>query len=107
MGKIARGYMRIVSRAALREFWEQPEYADSEQPLKAWFDEAKTANWQTSHDIKEKYRNASFVGNNRVVFNIHGNKYRLVVAVKYEFSMVYIRFVGTHKQYDAIDVATI
>lgn len=99
--------MRIISRATLKSFWEQPEYCDSEQPLKAWYDEAKHADWKTSHDIKAKYRNASFVGNNRVVFNIHGNKYRLIVAVNYKFSMVYIRFVGTHKQYDKVDAATI
>lgn len=99
--------MRIISRATLKDFWNQPRYADSEQSLKAWFDEAKHANWQTPQDIKDLYRNASFVGNNRVVFNLHGNKYRLVVAVSYKFAIIYIRFVGTHKQYDAIDVTTI
>ena len=99
--------MRIISRSALREFWENPKYQDSEQPLKAWFDEAKKANWKTPGDIKKKYGNASFVANNRVVFNIHGNKYRLVVAMKYSFGLCYIRFVGTHKQYDEIDVETI
>lgn len=99
--------MRIISRATLRQFWCQAKYADSEQPLKSWYDEAKNANWQAPQDIKELYRNASFVGNNKVVFNIHGNKYRLVVAINYKFGILYIRFVGTHKQYDAIDVATI
>ncbi len=99
--------MRIISRAALRDFWNQPKFADSEQPLKVWYDEAKIANWQTPQDIKDLYRNASFVSNNRVVFNILGNKYRLVVAVNYKFSILYIRFVGTHKQYDAIDVTII
>lgn len=101
------GNMRIISRATLRDFWESPQYNDSEQPLKSWYDEVKHANWQTPQDIKDKYRSASFIGNNRVVFNIHGNKYRLVVAVNYKFSMCYVRFVGTHKQYDAIDVSTI
>ena len=99
--------MRIVSRATLKKFWEQTKYKDSEQPLRAWFDEAKHADWQTPQDIKNLYRNASFVGNNRVVFNIHGNKYRLVVAVNYKFSMCYIRFVGTHTEYDKIDVETV
>lgn len=99
--------MRIISRATLREFWEQPDYGDSEQALKAWYDEAKHANWQTPQDIKALYRNASFAGNNRVVFNIHGNKYRLVTAVNYRFSMVYVRFVGTHAEYDKVDAATI
>ena len=84
-----------------------PAYSDAEQALKAWYDEAKHANWQTPQEIKNQFRSASFVGNNRVVFNIHGNKYRLVVAINYAFSVCYVRFVGTHKQYDKIDVATI
>lgn len=68
---------------------------------------SENAGWRTPQDIKALYRNASFVGNNRVVFNIHGNKYRLIVAVNYTFSMVYIRFVGTHAQYDKVDATTI
>lgn len=99
--------MRIISRSALRKFWEQPNYADSEQPLKSWYDEAKHADWKTPQEIKALYRNASFVGNNRVVFNIHGNKYRLIVAVNYNFSIIYVRFVGTHAQYDKMNAATI
>ena len=99
--------MRIVSRATLKSFWEQKKYKDSEQPLKAWFDESKHADWKSPHDIKEMYRNASFVGNNRVVFNIHGNKYRLIVAINYTFSMCYIRFIGTHAEYDKVNAETI
>lgn len=99
--------MRIISRKALVDFWAQPDFADAEEPLKAWYNEAKHATWQTPQDIKDKYGTASIVANNRVVFNIHGNKYRLVVAVKYEFSIIYIRFVGTHEEYDRIDVVTI
>jgi mRNA interferase HigB len=99
--------MRIVSRSALRTFWEQPIYRDTEQPLKSWYEEAKNANWQNPQEIKDQYRNASFVGNNRVVFNIHGNKYRLIVAVNYKFAMVYVRFVGTHAEYDKVDATTI
>lgn len=99
--------MRIISRAALRKFWENPKYKDAEQPLKAWYDEVKQAVWKSTQDIKAKYRHASFVANNRVVFNIHGNKYRLVVAVRYDIGIVFIRFVGTHKQYDEIDVAVV
>jgi len=100
-------FMRVISRARLREFWLQANYQDAEQPLKSWYDEVKRANWQTPQDIKALYRNASFVGNNRVVFNIHGNKYRLIVAVNYAFSMVYVRFVGTHAQYDKVDASLI
>jgi mRNA interferase HigB len=75
--------MRIISRKALREFWERREYADAEQPLKAWFQEASKADWANPAAIKNVYRNASIVGGNRVVFNIGGNKYRLVVKVNY------------------------
>lgn len=99
--------MRILALSTLRTFWEQPKYKDSEQPLKAWFDEARHAKWVKPQDIKDKYRNASFIADNRVVFNIHGNKYRLIVALKYEFGVGYIRFIGTHKQYDAINAKTI
>ncbi len=99
--------MRIISRATLREFWENPKYSDAEQPLKAWFDEVKHEVWKSTQDIKSKYRNASFIANNRVIFNIHGNKYRLIVAVRYDISIVFIKFIGTHKQYDEIDASTI
>lgn len=99
--------MRIISRAALREFWERQNFHDAEQPLKAWYDEAKHANWKIPHDIKVQYRNANFVGNNRVVFNIHGNKYHLIVAINYTFSIAYIRFIGTHSEYDNVDAATV
>lgn len=99
--------MRVIARSTLKRFWSKPEYRDAEQPLKAWFDEATKAEWKTPQDIKNLYRNASFVGGNRVVFNIHGNKFRLVVLVNYSASIVFIRFVGTHKQYDSIDAASI
>jgi len=99
--------MRIISRSALRQFWEKKSYKDAEQPLKAWFDEAKQADWKKPSHVKLQFRNASFIANNRVVFNIHGNKYRLIVAMKYEFGICYIRFIGTHKQYDEVDAATI
>lgn len=97
--------MRIIARRTLREFWEK--YPDAEQPLQTWYTKVRHANWQTPDDIKRFYQSASFVANNRVVFNIKGNRYRLVVVVVYKFSTVYVRFIGTHKQYDAIDVTTI
>lgn len=99
--------MRIISRATLRDFWQQPHHADSEQALKAWYDEAKDANWHSPQQIKMLFRNAPFVGNNRVVFNIHGNKYRLIVAINYKYSVIYIRFLGTHADYDKVNAATI
>jgi mRNA interferase HigB len=89
----------------LREFWEQ--HPDARQTLQAWYDDAKHAAWKTPADIKYVYRNASFVANNRVVFNIKGNSYRLVVAIRYEQGIVFIRFVGSHQQYDRIDAATV
>ena len=95
--------MRIIARKTLKTFWEKVEYRDSEQPLKAWFAEAKKAQWKKPQDIKDQYRNVSIVGNGRAVFNVAGNKYRLVVALKYEFGILYVRFIGTHKQYDKIN----
>ena len=98
-------HMRIISKRILREFWAV--HSDAEQPLKAWHAKVKTAIWLTSSDIKSDYRNASFVANNRVVFNIKGNKYRLIATVNYDFGVVYIRFVGTHQAYDKIDATTV
>jgi mRNA interferase HigB len=97
------GAVRIIARRTLLEFWANPRYRDAEQPLRAWYTEAKRAEWRTPADVKAAHRNASFLAKNRVVFNIAGNKYRLVVAVKYTAQIVFIRFVGTHAQYDAID----
>ncbi|MBC6417536.1 MAG: type II toxin-antitoxin system HigB family toxin [Prochloron sp. SP5CPC1] len=99
--------MRIIVRKALREFWEQPKYADSKEPLEAWHYEVKKAEWDNPADIKAKYCNASILKNNQVVFNIAGNKYRLVVEIKYVRGIVYIRFIGTHKQYNKIDAEKI
>jgi mRNA interferase HigB len=89
----------------LREFWEK--HPDAQQALEAWYHDAKRAIWKTPTDIKNVYRNASIVRNNRVVFNIKGNQYRIVVAVQYQHGIIYIRFVGTHAEYDKIDAATI
>jgi mRNA interferase HigB len=97
--------MRILSKAALRDFWGI--HPDAEQPLRAWHSEAKSAVWKSPADIKEKYRSASILGDNRMVFNIGGNKYRLVVKINYSFQIIYIRFVGTHKDYDEIDAEEI
>ena len=92
--------MRVISVKTLKLFWE--EHPDAESPLRAWYTEAKKAGWKGPQDIKTEYRTASIVRNNRAVFNIKGNKYRLVVAVKYDFQIVYIRFIGTHAAYDRI-----
>ena len=97
--------MRIVAIRALRKFWLQ--HPAAEQPLKAWHDEAKAARWTSPQDIKNRYATASFIGKNRVVFNIKGNDYRLIVALSHHFQAIYIKFVGTHAQYDKIDAATV
>lgn len=94
--------MRIIAKATLRAFWIR--HPDAEESLLAWYREAQKADWDRPEKIKEKYRSASFVGRNRVVFNIKGNKYRLVVKMKYEKQLVFVRFVGTHTDYDAINV---
>jgi len=97
----------IVALKTLKTHWEKSGRSDSEGPLKSWYQEAKLANWKNPNDVKAQYKSASIVGNNRIVFNICGNKYRLVVKVNYVTEWIFIRFVGTHKEYDAIDVTTI
>lgn len=97
--------MRIIARSTLREFWEL--HPDAEQPLKAWYDEVSHVNWESPTDVKNLYRNASIIANNRAVFNIKGNNYRLIVHIRYDISIVFIRFIGTHKQYENVDAANI
>jgi mRNA interferase HigB len=97
--------MRIISRKRLREFWEK--HPDVRQPLQAWYDDVKHATWKSTADIKDVYRNASFLGNNRVVFNLKGNTYRLVVAIRYKHGIVFIRFVGNHQEYDRVDAVKV
>lgn len=96
--------MRVIAKRTLSEFWERPGRSDAELPLRAWYGEAAKAAWKTPADIKQRYRSASFVAGNRIVFNIAGNKYRLVVLIRYDKRLIFIRFVGTHKEYDQIDV---
>ncbi len=97
--------MRIIARSTLREFWER--HSDTEDALRAWYQDANQAQWKTPENIKSVYASASIVANNRVVFNIKGNQYRLIVAVNYQFEIVYIRFIGSHREYDKIDAATV
>jgi mRNA interferase HigB len=97
--------MRIISRKILREFWEK--HPDSQQAIQSWYADVKRSNWTSPPEIKQTYRNASIIANNRVIFNIKGNNYRIVIAVQYEFGIVYIRFVGTHSEYDKIDATRV
>ena len=97
--------MRVIAVSTLRAFWER--HPDVEQPLKAWYEEATNATWAQPADIKARYRSASVLKNRRVVFNVKGNDYRLIVAIAYKLQIVCVKFVGTHQEYDAVDAQTI
>lgn len=97
--------MRIISTKKLKDFWEQ--HSDAKGPLEAWIDEVKHAKWKDSHDIKARYSRASILGNKRVVFDIKGHDYRLIVGVAYKYSAVYIKFIGTHDDYNNVDAETV
>jgi mRNA interferase HigB len=97
--------MRVFARKTLREFWNK--HSDSEDALKAWFFEAENSSCESPADIKNKYTHACILPDNRVVFNIKGNNYRVVVKINYDYGLIFIRFVGTHTEYDKIDATTI
>jgi mRNA interferase HigB len=97
--------VRIIARGTLRDFWNVNK--DAEQPLKAWYREARQAGWNNPNEIKVKYRTADQLKGNRVVFNIAGNKYRLIVRINYKLKIVFIRFIGSHSEYDKIDAEKI
>lgn len=97
--------MRVIAISTLRQFWEM--HPDAEQPIKAWFDEASKATWTQPSDVKAHYGNASILKNRRVVFNIKGNDYRLIVAIAYKLGIVYVKFIGTHAEHDKIDAETV
>jgi len=97
--------MRVIAKKTLQEFWEQAP--DAQGALEAWYAEARHAQWKAPADIKARYAHASIINNERVVFNIGGNKYRLVVAISFTAGIVLIKFVGTHADYDKINVETV
>ena len=99
--------MRVIALRALRQCWQRAGCSDAEQPLLAWHRETLRASWRTPAEVKAQYGIASILKNSRVVFNIAGNKYRLVVRIRYDLGIVFIRFVGTHREYDAIDAETV
>jgi mRNA interferase HigB len=99
--------VRIIAVSTLRDFWSQPGRSDAEQPLRAWVHIVKAADWSRPTDVKEVFRSADILSNGRVIFNIGGNKYRLVAAVHYRGKRVFVRFIGTHREYDDIDVRTV
>jgi mRNA interferase HigB len=101
-------HMRVISNRTLRGFWlSSPQHEDSKAQLEAWHSEAIKARWNSPQDIKAQFRSASILNNNRVVFNIAGNKYRLIVAIDYKREACFIKFIGTHKQYDQINAETV
>ncbi len=99
--------MRIVAKSTLKKFWDHPANGDAQGPLESWYEEALKATWLSPQAVKDQYRNASICGNNRVVFNIGGNKYRLVVEMQCRAGIAWVKFVGTHAQYDSINVETV
>jgi mRNA interferase HigB len=97
--------MRIIARKTLINYWKK--HPDSEQPLKSWFDEIQNAFWDTPNQLKEQFKNASIITKKRVVFNIKGNSYRLVTDIEFRIGIVFIIWIGTHKEYDKINVKDI
>ena len=99
--------MRVIAKSSLVTFWNQPEYADAKGGLQSWYAEAVKTSWKTPQNIKEQYGSASICGNNRVVFNIAGNKYRLVVEMQYRAGIAWVKFIGTRARYDQINVESV
>lgn len=100
--------MRIISRSTLKAFWEgEAGRSDAREPALAWFRHVEKADWKSPSDVKSDFGSASILKDGRVVFNIAGNKYRLVVWINYPYRVVYVRFIGTHAMYDAIDAQTV
>lgn len=99
--------MKVIAKSTIRLFWKQFSYRDSEQQLKAWYDEVTSAKWKIFNDLKKDFPNASIVGNGRVVFNINRNDYRLFVKIEFQMNAVFIRFIGTHKQYDKLKASEV
>lgn len=99
--------MRTIAKKTLRQFWQLPGHEDAEVPLSEWYHMMEKAPWKTPQEIKSEIRSASILKGGRVVFNIGGNKYRVIVAIRYDLQIAWVRFVGTHKQYDLVDAETI
>lgn len=97
--------LRVIAKKILRDFWVK--HSDCEQQLKAWYNEAEDATWKNPNEIKREYPSVSILEDNRFVFNIKGNNYRLIIKINYHYQMIWIRFIGTHAQYDKIDAAKI
>jgi len=96
--------MRIISKKTLKDFYEQSRYSDSKNALEAWHKEVLKLNWNNPNEVKEMYRSASIIEDEKVIFNIVGNKYRLIVTINYYAKIVFIKLIGTHKQYDKVNM---
>ena len=100
--------MRVIAKRTLRQFWQDSSrYADAQGPIEAWHAEALKASWHTPQDVKAQFRSASILKGGRVVFNLAGNKYRLIVSIDHERQTCFVKFIGTHEQYDSIDAGTV
>ncbi len=99
--------MRVIAKSTLKKFWEQSAYNDAQEPLESWYEEAINSAGVSPQAVKNQYRNASICGNNRIVFNIGGNQYRLVVEMQYRAGIAWVKFIGTHAQYDKINAETV
>ncbi|OGT80122.1 MAG: addiction module toxin RelE [Gammaproteobacteria bacterium RIFCSPLOWO2_02_FULL_61_13] len=99
--------MRVIAKRTLQAFWKRAGCRDARAPLEAWHQEARRAKWTSPHAVKSQFARASIVGDNRVVFNIGGNKFRLVVEMQYRAGIAWVKFVGTHGEYDEINVETV
>jgi mRNA interferase HigB len=97
--------LRVIAKKILRDFWVK--YPDCEQQLKSWYSETEDATWKNPNEIKRDYPSASILEDNRIVFNIRGNNYGLIIKINYHYQMIWIRFIGTHAQYDRIDATKI
>jgi mRNA interferase HigB len=99
--------VRVIAKSTLRAFWTKPGRKDAEQPLLIWHRDTTRAKWSSPADVKRHHGSASILKHGRVVFNVAGNKYRLVVSIRYDLKIVFVRFVGTHSEYDEIDAQEI
>ena len=99
--------MRVIAKRTLREFWTLPQYMDAKGPLEAWHSEVLKANWGSPAEVKAQFRSASILKKSRVAFNIAGNKYRLIIAIDYVRKACFVKFIGTHRQYDQVDAELI
>lgn len=99
--------MRVIAKRTLKEFWSQPDHGDAERPLSEWYHLMAKARWETPQQLKEEIRTASILKGGRAVFNIAGNKYRVIVAIRYDLQIAWVKFVGTHAQYDEVDAENV